>query len=823
MAWLSQFSLVMRSSITALREKVEDPERMLHQLILDMDEELCTVRSSVAEAIADEIQMRKRTEREQVELQKWSERAMVAMKRGDEASAKSALSQKLIISDRFEQYKSQHATQLSEVTKLQTAVRDLEDKIRQARQKKTLLMARMARANSTQKINGAIDRAGNLTVAQDANAPPPEATRPEATPKPPGWAREYLAEDPLVAKAPVTLDDIRQGIASPRRSGTVIDRHFKRVAGISQEEKRQFLSAALRNEPLEVQRQAARELAALGMLESVVRDLLLELVQSEDPELRQVAVIALEHVDCAHEDLPDAYWDALIEGLASKDSEIVRGITERLQELGASAVPSLVKALRSPTPVIQHEAAKALSNIIGSKQAREVMPMESRSPTSPGPIPTPSLTPNAVPMAKGPRATQPLLDVRHVDGENPKTVRVYFGTDRQLIQPEQPPWSKILLYPVLTVCLLISVLMDWRRSRDEKSRGCANVFLTTLFLIGVVWTLSVFRSELLDRWRIGTGPRFGPRRDSVKQVHYGTCDVSIPPKHESGKIEAPSIGPEDESLHVVLKKTEEMEEKTFFEAVHAKVVALPKEQRTCFVFIHGFNVTFENAAKRTAQIHYDLEFTGVPIFFSWPSRASLLHYFSDRNEIEYSRYVIKQFLLDVSQRVSADRIHVIAHSMGADATCHAIADLGERGKIFDQIILAAPDIDREVFRLQLAPRMFAAANRMTMYCSKDDMALRASNTFNDSPRAGDSRLGVLVTKELDTVDASGIDTALLGHSYYGDCLPILKDVRKLVSQHLPPKERNLVAWPVENELNYWTLMEQQVKTIGKTKSEKGDE
>ena len=80
-----------------------------------------------------------------------------------------------------------------------------------------------------------------------------------------------------------------------------------------------------------------------------------------------------------------------------------------------------------------------------------------------------------------------------------------------------------------------------------------------------------------------------------------------------------------------------------------------------------------------------------------------------------------------------------------------------------------------------------------------------------------------MTKELDTVDASGIDTALLGHSYYGDCLPILKDVRKLVSQDLPPKERNLLAWPVENELNYWTLMEQQVKTIGKAEGQEKTE
>jgi esterase/lipase superfamily enzyme len=307
----------------------------------------------------------------------------------------------------------------------------------------------------------------------------------------------------------------------------------------------------------------------------------------------------------------------------------------------------------------------------------------------------------------------------------------------------------------------------------------------------------------------------------MEQMHYGTCDVSIPPKHVSGVIESPLLGPEDESLHVVLKRTEEMEEKAFFEAVQAKVASLPKDSRSCFIFIHGFNVTFENAAKRTAQIHYDLEFTGVPIFFSWPSRASVRHYFSDRNEIEFSRYVIKQFLLDVSQRVNADRIHVIAHSMGADATCRAISELGERGKIFDQIILAAPDIDREVFRVQLAPRMTLAANRTTMYCSKNDMALLASNTFNDGPRAGDSRHGVLVTKELDTVDASGIDTALLGHSYYGDCLPILNDVRKLVALDLPPKERNLLAWPVDNELTYWTLIEQLVNTEREIKNKKG--
>ena len=79
MSWFSQFSLVMRSSVTSLREKIEDPERMLHQLIIDMEQELDRVRASVAEAVADEIQMRKRTERERLESDKWLERAPAAM------------------------------------------------------------------------------------------------------------------------------------------------------------------------------------------------------------------------------------------------------------------------------------------------------------------------------------------------------------------------------------------------------------------------------------------------------------------------------------------------------------------------------------------------------------------------------------------------------------------------------------------------------------------------------------------------------------------------------------------------------------------------
>ncbi len=180
MKWLTNFSLVMRSSVTALKDKIEDPERMLHQLIIDMAEELDRVRASVAEAVADEIQIRKRTERERAEADKWLERATIAMKRGDESTAKSALDQKMAAAERADRYSAEHAKQKSEVEKLQHSVRDLGDKIRQARQKKTLLKARMARASSTQKINAAMERSHSQSAFAQFNRLEEKVDREEA-------------------------------------------------------------------------------------------------------------------------------------------------------------------------------------------------------------------------------------------------------------------------------------------------------------------------------------------------------------------------------------------------------------------------------------------------------------------------------------------------------------------------------------------------------------------------------------------------------------------------------------------------------------------
>lgn len=180
MKWLNQFTLVMRSSLTTLRESVENPERMLHQLVIDMEQELDTVRASVAEAVADEIQMRKRAAREADEAAGWMERAAAAMKRGDEASVTAALRQKLAAAARAERLADEHGKQQVEVSKLREAVIDLEDKIRQAKQKRTLLVARLSRAASTQKIHTALDRTSSDSAFAQFNRLEDKVDRQEA-------------------------------------------------------------------------------------------------------------------------------------------------------------------------------------------------------------------------------------------------------------------------------------------------------------------------------------------------------------------------------------------------------------------------------------------------------------------------------------------------------------------------------------------------------------------------------------------------------------------------------------------------------------------
>jgi esterase/lipase superfamily enzyme len=262
------------------------------------------------------------------------------------------------------------------------------------------------------------------------------------------------------------------------------------------------------------------------------------------------------------------------------------------------------------------------------------------------------------------------------------------------------------------------------------------------------------------------------------QISYGTCFVSVPRDHQMGNLEGPSIWRlefrPDPEHHVVVLSKELADQARFFDDV--RHLAERSDERDALVFVHGFNVEFDDAARRTAQLAYDLGFKGPAITFSWPSQATLLGYNRDARNVELSADSLRTVLSDLSKKANVERIHVIAHSMGNRALIGALCKLDSDVAV-RQIALMAPDIDAELFR-RLARSFPSSIGPITLYASSRDAALIAAEKFAGYPRAGQGGPDIVVMPGIDTVDASAVDTSLtgIGHSYYADASHILSDL-----------------------------------------------
>lgn len=287
--------------------------------------------------------------------------------------------------------------------------------------------------------------------------------------------------------------------------------------------------------------------------------------------------------------------------------------------------------------------------------------------------------------------------------------------------------------------------------------------------------------------------RYGGERG---KLDYGLAEVSIPRGHVPGQLEAPSVWrlefSEDPSEHVVLMSVTRRSGPLFFRELSERVAR--SGGRNAFLFVHGYNVSFADAARRTAQMAYDLSFDGAPVFYSWPSQASLAGYTIDESNIEWSTAHIKQFLVDFAEKSNAENLYLIAHSMGNRGLTRALQTLvlerpDLRGR-FREIILAAPDVDAEVFRRDLVPALRQAGQRVTLYASSNDLALKASKEVHGYARAGDSGDGLVVLPGLETIDASGVDESILAHSYFVESKPVIRDILDLLRHNLPAGRRD---------------------------------
>ena len=287
--------------------------------------------------------------------------------------------------------------------------------------------------------------------------------------------------------------------------------------------------------------------------------------------------------------------------------------------------------------------------------------------------------------------------------------------------------------------------------------------------------------------------KFGAERGDVK---YGSAKVSIPRNHKMGALEAPSVWKfqfrADPEKHVVLLGLETMEALAYFQNVASQVKR--SNRKSAFVFVHGYNVTFEDAARRTAQISYDLGFDGAPVFYSWPSQGEVSKYTFDESNVSWSAANLERFLGDFADKSQADRIYLIGHSMGTRALTQAYVSLiGNRPALrprFAEVILAAPDIDAAVFKRDIAPAMLAGEGRITLYASSEDVPLKASKAIHAGyPRAGDSGADLVLINGIESIDSTGMGTDFLSHSYFAENRSIVSDIFHIVHNGLRAQQR----------------------------------
>jgi len=285
--------------------------------------------------------------------------------------------------------------------------------------------------------------------------------------------------------------------------------------------------------------------------------------------------------------------------------------------------------------------------------------------------------------------------------------------------------------------------------------------------------------------------------EPAQELSFGLAHVTIPvAAHKMGRLETPrwwrlfGASP-DARRHVLLQGTESLSQAEFQHRLGLAVREEPSGD--LLVFMHGYNVTFEDAARRAAQLSHDLKLRGAVALFSWPSLGSAAAYFADEERAALSAERLSAFLRTL-EGGPWRKVHLMAHSMGNRVLVLGLADHPRPQLPLGQVVFVAADVYVEVFR-QKYPRMAEGGTRATSYVSRTDLALFLSSLLHRADRIGITRGEPFVIEGMETVDATAVDTSLLGHSYFGSERSVLTDLGFLIREGLPADRRGLERRP----------------------------
>jgi esterase/lipase superfamily enzyme len=223
------------------------------------------------------------------------------------------------------------------------------------------------------------------------------------------------------------------------------------------------------------------------------------------------------------------------------------------------------------------------------------------------------------------------------------------------------------------------------------------------------------------------GEMFGGERGMTPS--FAEITVSIPPDdvRKIGEVAWPKKLPSNPATDFAVLRAEEVSQDAAEDWFNGSVAK--SQDRSVLVFIHGFNNRFEDSVYRFAQIVHDSGTDSVPVLVTWPSRGSLLAYGYDRESTNYTRNALENLFQYLARDPDVKEVSVLAHSMGNWLALESLRQMAIRnGRLppkFKNVMLAAPDVDVDVFRSQIAD-MGAPRPQFTLFVSRDDKALAVS-------------------------------------------------------------------------------------------------
>lgn len=164
MGLFDRLSRVVRANLNDLVSKAEDPEKILEQAIVDMQEDLIQLRQAVARAIATQKRTEQQYNKNQTEANNWQNRAQLALSKGDENLAREALVRKKTVAEAAGTLKQQLEQQTVQVDTLKRNLIALESKISEAKTKKDMLKSRAAAAKANEQLQSTIGRMGTSSA-----------------------------------------------------------------------------------------------------------------------------------------------------------------------------------------------------------------------------------------------------------------------------------------------------------------------------------------------------------------------------------------------------------------------------------------------------------------------------------------------------------------------------------------------------------------------------------------------------------------------------------------------------------------------------------